>query len=191
MQKVIDHLNLLYNVAPDRVGIFGLIVQEETTNHIKPIYVHSKLALIDDNIMLNGSTNMDNISFYYCSEVSIAVQNPALVKSARIRLGKEHLGPFWRNEMEHDYVKMFDGFCRVASENMLNLRKGLSPSARPIWMAPAENYDFLLKTVYYPNKFSKLMNKMGVNTHQFTESLSSLPGATTLVSSANKIKAHL
>ena len=180
-------------MAPDRVGIFGLIVQEEGTDHIKPIYVHSKLALIDDHIMVNGSTNMDNISFYYCSEVSVAVKSESLVKQARIRLGREHLGVHWTPDMEHDCVKMFDGFCRVATENMKNWRKGLPPSARPIWMAPADNYDFLLKSVFYPNKFSKFMSKMGiqVNAHQMAEKLSSLPGASAILQSTKRIKSKL
>ena len=28
-----DHLNLIYNAAPDRVGIFGLVAQEKHTKN--------------------------------------------------------------------------------------------------------------------------------------------------------------
>lgn len=133
---------------------------------------------------------MDNISFYYSSEVSVAVANTDLATQARVRLGREHLGKYWKPEMKNNYKLMFDAFCKVATKNMQSIKSGHSPIARPVWMTPTENYNFLLKKVYYPNKVSKFLNKMGINTHQISERISSLSGSSILYSK-EKIKSHL
>ena len=168
-------MQLIQSVAPDRVGIFGLVVEEEESRHLRSVYVHSKLALIDDAVMVNGSTNMDSISFYYCSEMSAAIHSPELAKRARIRLGQEHLGRAWRPSMEDDIGQMFDAFCAEATLNMTLLRDGYSPSGRLVWMAPATEYEFLVQKVGYPHKLSKLMRKMGVNPKELSRKLTSIP----------------
>ncbi len=95
-----------------------------------PIYVHAKLALIDDRIMVNGSTNMDNMSFFYCSEVSAVVYKPSLVKETRCRLMSEHLGSFWRPEMENDPVMALKEFQRVADSNAEAMKVGSALKGR-------------------------------------------------------------
>ena len=134
---VIEHLHLIHSVAPDRVGIYGLVRQDDLSerglnskrnNHsivinvriisklVKPIYVHSKLSIVDDEYLVIGSTNMDNMSFFYSSELSATVirylasvlnlsscndelkpimwfnKSPELAKETRVRLFQEHLG---------------------------------------------------------------------------------------------------
>jgi len=170
---IIDHLNVIYQCAPDRVGIYGLAQQDQDIHRIKPIYVHAKLAIVDDTFLVNGSTNMDNISFFYCSEVSAAVHNPELARETRVRLGKEHLGSYWREEMREQPEAMFDAFASMATTNISNLKHGRPLVGRPIWMAPAENYDLLVKAAYYPNKISKFLSKMGINTAEIRERVAS------------------
>ena len=156
------------------MGVFGLVTQEENSKKVKPIYVHSKVAIIDDTLMINGSTNMDNISFFYCSEVSAAIYNPDLAGYTRVRLGREHLGKYWDDRMIKDPKLMFDAFCSVATENMKHLKRGSPLVGRPIWMAPAENYDFLMKAVYYPNKLAKFLYKMGISTEELSQRFSNV-----------------
>jgi len=82
---------LIHSVAPDRVGIYGLVRQDDQSERggwkhqidnivvtnfvqsVKPIYVHSKLSIVDDEYLVIGSTNMDNMSFFYSSELSATV----------------------------------------------------------------------------------------------------------------------
>jgi hypothetical protein len=40
---------------------------------------------------------------------------------------------------------------------------------RPVFMAPSENYQLLMNTIYYPNKLTKLLYKLGVDTNQVIE----------------------
>jgi len=190
------------------VGIYGLVVQHSTTHKIRPIYVHSKLAIIDDVLLVNGSTNMDNNSFFYSSEVSAAIYNEKVRRSSRAvtsrdepssnrmllthnelgvvqlakqtkdRLVREHLGDFYRPEMAHDFELVFEGFRSAATENNRVLSHKASAQnmlvARPVFMAPAENYHLVLKSVYYPNKLTKLLYKMGVDAEDLNDRVSML-----------------
>lgn len=57
--------------------------------HVRPIYVHSKMAIVDDEIMLTGSTNMDSMSFFHSSEVSVTITSKSLAKDTKARLVRE------------------------------------------------------------------------------------------------------
>jgi len=168
---IIQHLQIIKKAAPERVGIYGLVQQDESTSRIKPIYVHSKLAIIDDEWVLTGSTNMDNMSFFYSSELSLTISNDQLARETRIRLVKEHLGRFYKPEMDNDFRSIFDAFQQVAIMNDKCLRNELELVGRPVLMAPSENYELVLKRIYYPNKISKLLYKMGINTEDFFQNL--------------------
>ena len=127
---------------------------------VKPIYVHAKLAIVDDEYILTGTTNMDNMSFFYSSELSVTVSHPQLAKGTRVRLLKEHLGSFYRPAMAEteNFGQVFDTFREVASRNSASLRANGTLVGRPVSMAP-DNYQFLLNRVYYPNKLSKFLSK--------------------------------
>lgn len=88
---VINHLQLIYNTAPDRVVICGLVSQGEkgsgasrtcdtsslylylsgslTYSLVNAIYVHSKVTICDDKVLVTGSCNLDNVSLFYSSEL--------------------------------------------------------------------------------------------------------------------------
>lgn len=161
---VIEHLNLIYSAAPERVGIYGLVNQDpKHPERIKPIYVHTKLTIVDDEWCVTGSTNMDNVSFFYSSELSIEIRNPQLTRDLRTRLFKEHLGSFYNPSLDTDLTACFDTFKRVATLNDQSLRNNGLIIGRPVFLAPVEKYNFVLSQVYYPNKLTKLMVKLGIN----------------------------
>eukprot|EP01102_Stenamoeba_stenopodia_P013684 TRINITY_DN4473_c1_g1_i1.p1 TRINITY_DN4473_c1_g1~~TRINITY_DN4473_c1_g1_i1.p1 ORF type:complete len:974 (+),score=221.89 TRINITY_DN4473_c1_g1_i1:104-3025(+) len=161
---IIEHLHLIHSVAPDRVGIYGLVRQDDLSERVKPIYVHSKLSIVDDEFLVIGSTNMDNMSFFYSSELSATVISSDLAKETKVRLFQEHLGNFYRPEMKDDFSLAFDAFQRIATNNVQQMKDKACLIGRPVFMAPAEHYQLLMQNVYYPNKVTKLLYKMGVNT---------------------------
>ena len=162
---IIHHLTLIQNSAPDRVGVYGLMNQDSRfPDKIGGIYVHSKVTLIDDMWMVTGSTNMDNVSFFHSSELSIELYSPQIAKEVRLRLFTEHLGHHFRPELEHDLVACFDTFRDAAAINYKSLRETGILQARPISLTPMEAYNFILSKVYYPNKFTKLLMKLGLST---------------------------
>ncbi|EGG14021.1 phospholipase D [Cavenderia fasciculata] len=138
---IIRHLHLIYSVAPDRVGVYGLIRQDEETKRIKPIYIHSKLIVVDDVTLNVGSTNMDNMSFFHSSELSISVMDPALARETRVRLAQEHLGDHYNESMVTNFMEMFHCFKRVSDENYERLRHKRLLIGRPIALNPLDKMD--------------------------------------------------
>ena len=56
-----------------------------------PIYVHAKLAIIDDQWLTLGSANLNDHSLFNDTEVNIVTIDPALARGTRVRLWAEHL----------------------------------------------------------------------------------------------------
>jgi phosphatidylserine/phosphatidylglycerophosphate/cardiolipin synthase-like enzyme len=165
---IIDHLQVIHRTAPDRVGIYGLVNQDKNkSDQIRSIYVHSKMIIVDDEYIVTGSTNLDNVSFHYSSELSVSIFNKALARETRIRLFKEHLGHFYEKEMDDNFDLCFRAYHHIASLNLRSFAGSTSEQTvlhgRPVFMAPEENYQLLLKKVYYPNKITKFLTKMGVS----------------------------
>jgi phosphatidylserine/phosphatidylglycerophosphate/cardiolipin synthase-like enzyme len=98
-------LDALYGAAHDRVAVYDLENREGT-----PIYVHSKVCIVDDVWMAIGSDNLNRRSWTHDSELSCAVidnrrdarlpTDPGglgdgarvLARDTRVRLAAEHLG---------------------------------------------------------------------------------------------------
>lgn len=161
---IIDHLQLLYHTAPDRVGIYGLASQDAEDKHmIKSIYVHTKMVIIDDQWLLTGSTNMDNVSFFYSSELSVEIHHPDVAKSTRIRLFREHLGKFYHDEYDNNLDKCFEEFKRISELNIRTLKENNLLSGRPVSLAPIENYNYIKSKVTYPTKLHKVLTKLGLS----------------------------
>lgn len=58
----------------------------------RPVYVHSKLLLVDDEFLLIGSANVNVRSFFNDLEASVAVAGPGFGRQMRNALWSEHLG---------------------------------------------------------------------------------------------------
>ncbi len=68
-------------------GIAGLSID----GYRKPVYVHSKLMLIDDEWATVGSANLHRYSMFGNSEMNAAIYSPEAVRSFRVALFEEHL----------------------------------------------------------------------------------------------------
>eukprot|EP01119_Soliformovum_irregulare_P018865 TRINITY_DN5871_c0_g1_i2.p1 TRINITY_DN5871_c0_g1~~TRINITY_DN5871_c0_g1_i2.p1 ORF type:complete len:541 (+),score=138.32 TRINITY_DN5871_c0_g1_i2:1159-2781(+) len=161
---ITQHLNTIKNTAPDRVGIYGLVRQDEISRKLKPIYVHTKLVVVDDEVMLTGSANMDNMSFFYSSELSVTIRNSPVAREARTRLIREHLGSHFQLEMSQNFEMSMDVFEELATKNHVILGKDGKLVGRPVSMVPRERYENVLKKIYYPNRITKMLYKLGMDT---------------------------
>jgi phosphatidylserine/phosphatidylglycerophosphate/cardiolipin synthase-like enzyme len=56
-----------------------------------PIYVHAKVAIVDDRWLTLGSANLNDHSLFNDTEVNVLTMDPALVRDTRLRLWAEHL----------------------------------------------------------------------------------------------------
>ena len=87
----------------------------------KPVYVHDKLMLVDDEWATVGSCNLHRWSLFGNSEMNVAFFEPDAVRALRCALLREHL--------DHDTAGLHDRealrlFRRVAKDNRRKLDAG-------------------------------------------------------------------
>lgn len=87
----------------------------------KPIYVHAKLILIDDEWATVGSCNLHRFSFFGNSEMNAAFSEPNTIRAFRCELLREDLG---RDTSGLDDRDALDLFCKVARENRKKFEAG-------------------------------------------------------------------
>lgn len=80
---------------------------------VKQIYIHAKVIILDDACLVIGSTNLDNISFFYSSELVAIIPEVSLAVNTKVRLVREHLGRYFKPEMEKDFDLIFETFRQV------------------------------------------------------------------------------
>ena len=64
-----------------------------TLHGAQPIYVHSKVMLVDDRVGMVGSANLNGRSMRWDTEASVMFRRPDDVENLRIRLARAWLGP--------------------------------------------------------------------------------------------------
>ena len=56
-----------------------------------PLYVHAKVAVVDDRWLIVGSANLNAHSFFNDTEMCVVTDDAALARDTRVRLWAEHL----------------------------------------------------------------------------------------------------
>jgi phosphatidylserine/phosphatidylglycerophosphate/cardiolipin synthase-like enzyme len=79
---------------------------------VKSIYIHSKILIADDELLVTGSTNTDNISFFYSSELSLTLYDVDIASGVRMRLFEEHLGLHYPHR-DPTFDRCFEAFKKV------------------------------------------------------------------------------
>jgi phosphatidylserine/phosphatidylglycerophosphate/cardiolipin synthase-like enzyme len=98
-----------------------------------PVYVHAKVAIVDDAWLTVGSANLNEHSLFNDTEVNVVVRDPAFVRDARRRLWSEHL----ETAADGDPVELIDRVWRpraFAGDEGRKLRvlRGVSRRTRAI-----------------------------------------------------------
>jgi len=57
-----------------------------------PVYVHAKIAVVDDRWLTVGSANLNEHSLFNDTEVNVVTHDAQLARDVRLRLWSEHLG---------------------------------------------------------------------------------------------------
>ncbi|HXT37783.1 MAG TPA: phospholipase D family protein [Chloroflexota bacterium] len=90
------HVRKLLAADPTgRVRVFTLYTAAPGTKGAwvyKPIYVHAKVAIVDDQWFTVGSANLNGRGLESDSELNAQVRDPELARALRLRLWSEHLG---------------------------------------------------------------------------------------------------
>ena len=81
-------------IAQGRLAVFCLATSESRQDgeHYRPIYVHAKVAVIDDLWCTVGSGNLNNRGMRDDVEMNVATLDAELAEGLRLQLWAEHLG---------------------------------------------------------------------------------------------------
>jgi phosphatidylserine/phosphatidylglycerophosphate/cardiolipin synthase-like enzyme len=81
-------------VSEGRLRAFCLVTDAEVDGRVayRPIYVHAKVAIIDDMWSTVGSANLNNRGMHDDTEMNVAVLDSELARNLRLLLWAEHLG---------------------------------------------------------------------------------------------------
>ena len=97
----------------DHFGLVGIASNREEGGY-QNVYVHAKIALIDDAWCTIGSANIGNRSFYGDTELNASFWHGPTVRALRCELLAEHLG---RNTSELDDRSALRIYREVARQN--------------------------------------------------------------------------
>ena len=91
----------------------------------KPVYVHAKVGIVDDEWLTIGSANLNEHSLFNDTEVNVVVRDPELARATRVRLWSEHL----ERGAGGDPVQLFDEVWLPHAQEQAERRKrdGWSP----------------------------------------------------------------
>jgi phosphatidylserine/phosphatidylglycerophosphate/cardiolipin synthase-like enzyme len=70
----------------------GTSQPKEDGEHYRPIYVHAKVAIVDDLWTTLGSANLNNRGMRDDTEINVAILDEQFASSLRLKLWAEHLG---------------------------------------------------------------------------------------------------
>ncbi len=88
------------------------------------IYVHAKVAIVDDHWLTLGSANLNAHSFFNDTEMNIVVCDPDLARATRVRLWESHLERS-AAVAAGDPTTVFDELWRpLAAEQRLRMERG-------------------------------------------------------------------
>jgi phosphatidylserine/phosphatidylglycerophosphate/cardiolipin synthase-like enzyme len=114
-------LGQLHAQAPAAIGegrlhVFCLAssITQDDGEHYRPIYVHAKVAIIDDVWTTVGSGNLNNRGMLNDLEMNVAALDPTLAYSLRLLLWAEHLGLY--NDRELFELERYLGHLRQTPE---------------------------------------------------------------------------
>jgi phosphatidylserine/phosphatidylglycerophosphate/cardiolipin synthase-like enzyme len=100
-----------------------------------PLYVHAKVAVVDDRWLTVGSANLNAHSLLNDTELNLACVDPQLARETRVRLWAEHLELDEQTVAELDVCTLVDQHWRpIAYEQLARRESGAPPTHRLLAM---------------------------------------------------------
>jgi phosphatidylserine/phosphatidylglycerophosphate/cardiolipin synthase-like enzyme len=100
-----------------------------------PVYVHAKVAIVDDEWLTIGSANLNEHSMLNDTEMNVVTRDPALARATRLRLWAEHL-ELGVDEVGGDPTRVFDERWRPTAEDQLARRAAGEPLTHRLMRLP-------------------------------------------------------
>jgi phosphatidylserine/phosphatidylglycerophosphate/cardiolipin synthase-like enzyme len=119
-------LGELVEADADRGRLLACTLYARSGPVTDPIYVHAKVAIVDDRWLTIGSANLNEHSFFNDTEMNVVAHDPDLARRTRMRLWSEHL-ELAEDEIPDDPVRAVDELWKPISEEQLERRKAGRP----------------------------------------------------------------
>jgi phosphatidylserine/phosphatidylglycerophosphate/cardiolipin synthase-like enzyme len=125
-------LGRLLTADDGRGRLLAVTVVGQPGVNTPPVYVHAKVAVVDDRWITLGSVNLNERSLFNDTELNIVSCDADLARRTRLRLWLEHTErPV--SELDRDPSAVVDDTWRpIAEEQADRARRGLPPSHRLI-----------------------------------------------------------
>jgi phosphatidylserine/phosphatidylglycerophosphate/cardiolipin synthase-like enzyme len=100
-----------------------------------PIYVHAKIAIVDDEWLTLGSANRNEHSLFNDTEMNVVTHDPEMARRTRIRLWAEHLElPI--GQLERDPTAVIDTEWQPRADQQLERRSRGQPLSHRLLRLP-------------------------------------------------------
>src|SRR5690606_30033133 len=119
--------------AREQFLLVGLVANRPEGGH-QGVYVHAKMALVDDGWATIGSANVANRSFYGDTELNASFWHEPTVRALRVQLLREHLA---RDTSELDDRAALRGFREQARANRERWSRGERLDGLAVALDPA------------------------------------------------------
>ena len=127
-------LGVLIN-ADDGAGRFLACTLYQAGEEAKPIYVHAKIGIVDDEWLTIGSANLNEHSLFNDSEVNVVTRDSEQARALRLRLWSEHLDADPR-DLDGDPARVIDERWRPLADEGLERRELGLPLAHRLVRLP-------------------------------------------------------
>ena len=115
-------LGHLISVDGDAGRVLACTIFARAGDLADPIYVHSKIAIVDDEWFTIGSANLNEHSLFNDTEMNIVSRDPALARRTRLRLWAEHL-ELPEEQIPDDPIVAIDDLWKPISKEQLEHRE--------------------------------------------------------------------
>jgi phosphatidylserine/phosphatidylglycerophosphate/cardiolipin synthase-like enzyme len=121
--------------ADNRAGRFLACTLFQAGDQARPIYVHAKIAIIDDAWLTVGSANLNEHSLFNDTEMNVVTHDPGLARQTRLRLWAEHLD-VGVDELRGDPADIIDSRWTPLAEEQLRRRQNGEPLTHRLLRLP-------------------------------------------------------
>ena len=104
-------------------------------NRTSRLYVHAKIAVIDDEWLTLGSANLNEHSLFNDTEVNIVTCDAALARQTRLQLWGEHLQRP-ADQVADDPTRVIDSLWRPIAEGQLHRAESGQPATHRLRLLP-------------------------------------------------------
>ncbi len=127
----VGQLGILVDADGDSGRLLAATVRSLSGGRDDPLYVHAKVAIVDDRWLTVGSANLNAHSLLNDTELNVVCDDTELARDTRERLWAEHLELDRTHVSAADPCSLVDQLWRpIANEQLERRRAGATPTHR-------------------------------------------------------------